>query len=73
MISMLSPEQLERYRQMTPGERFALSLQMAEEQWPQMMSGPPEVVDRRFERINRENDARNQNMLIAFANSGRPK
>ncbi len=64
---MLSPEQLEQYRQMTLGERMALSLEMTEQQWPQMMSGPPEVVDRRFELLNRENDARNRNLLAAFA------
>ncbi len=68
---MLSLEQLELYRRMTPGERLALSLKMAEEQWPQMMSGSPEVVDRRFELINRENDARNLKVLTALANSGR--
>ena len=70
---MLSQEQLEQYRRMTPGERIALSLMMTEEQWPQMMSGPPEVVDRRFELINRENDARNRKVLTALANSGRPR
>jgi hypothetical protein len=64
---MLSQEQLEHYRRMTPGERISLSLRMTEEQWPQLMSGPPELVDRRFELLNRENDARNRNMLAAFA------
>lgn len=65
--TMLSQEQLENYRRMTPAERIALSLQMTEEQWPQLMSGPPGVVDRRFDLLDRENDARNRNMLAAFA------
>ena len=68
---MLSREQIEEYRRMTPGERISLSLRMAEEQWPQMVRGPTEVVDRRFELLNRENDARNRNMLAALARSGK--
>ena len=63
---MMSKEQLEQYRKMTPGERIALSLEMLEEQWPAFLSGPPEVVERRFEIINRENDVRNQRILGAF-------
>lgn len=64
---MLSKLQLQQYRNMTPGERISLSLEMTEEQWPKMMSGPPEVIDRRFELINRENDIRNRKLLAAFA------
>ena len=52
---------------MTPGERIALSLEMLEEQWPQMMAGPPEVIDRRFEILNQQNDERNEKLLAAFA------
>lgn len=70
---MLSKEQLEHYRRMTPGERIALSLEMLEEQWPQMMAGPPEVIDRRFEIINRQNDERNEKLLAAFARLERIK
>jgi hypothetical protein len=68
---MLSQEQLEEYRRMTPGERIALSMTMARQQWPKMVSGPPDVVDRRFELLNRENDARNRNILAALAKSQR--
>ena len=64
---MLSTERLEEYRRMTPGERIALSLKMTEQQWAQLISGSPEVVDRKFELLNRENDARNRNTLAAFA------
>jgi len=66
---MLSREQLEAYRLLTPGERIALSLKMMGEQWPTMMSGSPEQIDRRFELLNRENDLRNQNVLEKMAKS----
>ena len=64
---MLSPERLEEYRRMTPGERLALSLQAMREAWPYLLMGPPEVVDRRFEAIRRENDARNKALLERWA------
>jgi hypothetical protein len=60
---MLSRETLERYRQMTPGERLALTFKMTEEAEPYLLAGPPEVVKRRFELLNRENDARNKNIV----------
>jgi hypothetical protein len=60
---MLSRETLERYRQMTPGERLALTLKMTEEAEPYLVAGSPEIVKRRFELLNRENDARNKNIV----------
>jgi hypothetical protein len=60
---MLSRETLERYRQMTPGERLALTLKMTEEAEPYLVAGTPEVVKRRFELLNRENDERNKNIV----------
>ncbi|MCG8450051.1 MAG: hypothetical protein MI725_10800 [Pirellulales bacterium] len=66
---MLSREQLETYRRMTPGERIALSLKMTAEQWPALMSGTPAEIDRRFELLNKENDLRNQNILAKLARS----
>ncbi len=66
---MLSREQLEAYRLLSPGERIAISLRMTSEQWPAMMSGTPEQIDRRFELLNRENDLRNQNVLKRLARS----
>ncbi len=70
---MLSRERLEEYRRMTPGERLALSLQAMREAWPYLWRGTPEEVDRRFEAIRRENDARNRAMLkrLAEAEHGR--
>lgn len=64
---MLSREALEAYRHMTPDQRLALTLQAMRESIPYLLSGPPEVVDRRFELIRRENDLRNRRMLEALA------
>lgn len=64
---MLSRETLESYRRMTPGERLGLTLQAIREATPYLLYGPPEVVERRFELLRRENDARNRNMLTALA------
>lgn len=57
---MLSRETLEAYRKMTPSERLALTLQAMREATPWLLSGPPEVVDRRFELIRRQHDEGNQ-------------
>ena len=64
---MLSPEALDRYRSMSLSERLALVLQMIREETPHLLAGPPEVVDRRFELLRRENDLRNQAMLEGLA------
>jgi len=66
---MLSPEQLEQYRRMTPGERIVVSLKMTAWNWEHLFRGPQELIDRRFELLNRENDLRNKNMLEAIARS----
>jgi RecB family endonuclease NucS len=64
---MLSQEKLEEYRRMTPGQRLGLALQMTEESLAYLVQGPPEVVERRFELLRRENDLRNYNMRVAMA------
>ena len=64
---MLSEETLEQYRRMTCVERLKLSLMMTEENIPAFFGGSPEVVERRFELLKRENDARNHNMRTAIA------
>jgi phage terminase Nu1 subunit (DNA packaging protein) len=63
----ISPEKLDEYRRMTPGQRLAIALEMTEEAWPKLFEGTPEEVDRRFEEINREHDLSNENILKAFA------
>lgn len=64
---VLSRETLDAYRKMTPSERLALTLQAMRESFPYLLKGPPDVVDRRFELIRRENDARNRAMLERLA------
>lgn len=64
---MLSPETLEAYRRMSPDERLQLTLCAMRESLPYLLQGPPEIVDRKFERIRRENDLRNHRMLARLA------
>lgn len=64
---MLSRETLESYRRMTPGERLKLTFEMIGENTPWLMYGPPDVVKRRFELIERQNDERNRRMLEGIA------
>lgn len=68
---MLSQKTLADYRQMSNAERLKLALQMTDEALPYLLAGPPDVVDRRFERINQENDLRNKRMLTAIARTRR--
>lgn len=53
---MLSRETIEMYRRMTVGQRLKLTLEAIDENTPYLLHGPPDVVDRRFELIRREND-----------------
>lgn len=64
---MLSRDTIDRYREMTLGERLALTLRMIRESTFYMQAGSPEIVARRYELLRRENDLRNANMLNAFA------
>ena len=65
-VKMLSKETLETYRRMTPGERLALTFEMIRENTPYLLAGSPDVVDRRFELLRRENDLRNARLLAAL-------
>lgn len=64
---MLSRETLEAYRRMTASERLRITVEMMRENTPYLLHGPPEIVARRFARLEQENDARNKNMLTAIA------
>jgi len=64
---MLSPETIEHYRRMSVPERIKLAMRMMDEGMSDLLQGSPEVVKRRFERLRRENDERNANMLTAIA------
>ena len=68
---MLSRETLEAYRRMTPRERLALTLQAMREAQSYLLLGSEEVVRRRFERIRRDNDDRNRQMLAGLARAER--
>mgnify|MGYP000210729990 CR=1 FL=1 len=67
---MLSREILERYRQMTPGERLALTFRLTDEATPYLFAGSSDQVKKRFELLRRQNDKRNQRMLSGLSRSG---
>jgi hypothetical protein len=52
---------------MTNSERLAITLQMIRDNTPYLLQGPPEVVERRFALLRRENELRNQRMLEGIA------
>ena len=60
---MLSQETLAEYRRMTPGQRLEFTFAMIRENTPYLLKGRPEVVQRRFELLERENDLRNEGIL----------
>ena len=62
----MSPNPLFRPTTSLP-TRVTLALRMTEENIPALFEGRAEVVNRRFELLARENDARNHNMLTAIA------
>jgi len=64
---MLSRETLERYRRMTTGQRLKLVLQSIDENEPYLLKGRPDVVNRRFQLLERENLGRNENILKGLA------
>lgn len=70
---MLSPETLETYRRMTPGERLRITLDLTAEATKALLCGPKEVVQRRLELLARQNDQRNRAMLEGIARTRKPK
>jgi alkanesulfonate monooxygenase SsuD/methylene tetrahydromethanopterin reductase-like flavin-dependent oxidoreductase (luciferase family) len=68
---MLSRETLENYRRMTPGERLRLTLELQQASEKYLLVGTPDQVRRKFELLERENNARNIGMLTAIAASKR--
>lgn len=70
---MLTPESLERYRRMTPWERFAETVRLIRAPTPWLFRGTPEQDERRFKLLERENELRYERMLTAIVrtrNSG---
>ena len=64
---MLSQESLEEYRRMTLAQRARIVMRMIREGQRALLSGPPEIVARRFELLRRQNDDRNRRILEALA------
>lgn len=62
-MAMLSQETLAAYRRMTPGQRLEFAFAMIRENTPYLLRGRPDVVSRRFELLERENDLRNEGIL----------
>ncbi|MCR9295591.1 MAG: hypothetical protein NXI32_22975 [bacterium] len=63
---MLSPETLDTYRRMSPGQRLRLTLDLSHTAWRALLEGPPEVVARRFERLRQENELRDQRITAGL-------
>jgi hypothetical protein len=66
---MLSPESLERYRRMSPGERLELTFKLTEDADAYLFVGTPEQVKRKFALLRRQNDERNRRMFGAIAHT----
>lgn len=64
---MLSQETLDEYRRMTPGQRLELAFLMIRENTPYLLKGRPDVVRRRFELLERENNLRNAGIMGGLA------
>ena len=45
---MLSPETLESYRRMTPGQRLRLTFDLTDDATKALLAGSPETIDRRL-------------------------
>jgi hypothetical protein len=66
---MMSRETRERIRRMTTTERLRLVLDMMRAETRYLLQGSPDLVDRRFELLRRQNDLRNRRMLEGIAHT----
>lgn len=64
---MLHPETLQAYRRMTPSEKMAVTVRMMQENAQRFFSAPDDLIQRRLEILRKQNDDRNQRLLVAFA------
>lgn len=62
-MGMLSEEQIDAYRRMTPSERLSESLRLTREEMDRVMQGTPEEIDAFFDRINREHDESSRSLI----------
>jgi hypothetical protein len=63
---MLSAETLERYRRMTPSERLALTIFLCSSAWKSLEEGDARIVERRFVRLEAENQMRNERIVAGW-------
>lgn len=68
---MLSPETLDSYRRMTPTQRLQLTIDLSRSAWKALTEGSPEIVARRFLRLEQENDLRNLRICEGLRRSER--
>lgn len=66
---MLSDETIERYRQMSVGERLDMTFRSISENTQSLGTGSPEQVTRRYELLRLTNNSRNERILSALAES----
>lgn len=64
---MLSQEQLERYRRMTPGERLRVSMEMTRWNLAFLDTLPPEEARRRWKIILQQHREGNQRLAEALS------
>jgi hypothetical protein len=64
---MLSQETLDEYRRMTAGQRLELTFKLIRENAPYLLKGDPELVRRRFELLEKENNLRDEKIIDALA------
>lgn len=68
---MLSQQSISHYLSLPPAERLAIVFEACRRHDPCLLVGlSEEHIDRKFELIRRENDARNANLIAAFKRSG---
>jgi hypothetical protein len=60
---MLSLEQLERYRRMTPGERFRVTAELARSDWAYLESLPDPDRRLRLELMRRRREESNRRLV----------
>lgn len=64
---MLSQERIDILRNMTISQRLELLMQMIREFTPDLFVGETEIVDRRFELLNLQNDDRTRRICEGLA------
>jgi hypothetical protein len=64
---VLSEEERERYRRMTVAERFQLTAELTEKHFAKVLRARPQLRDRWFELIRRENDDFNRALCEGLA------